>query len=63
MIKPPTFTIERALELAQDYVKTQKIDVSRHFLSIAECLYLRDEMKEPCGVWSGGFWIRRTLNG
>lgn len=46
-INPPELPIERAIELATDYVKTQKIDVSRHFLAAVEYMNLHNEFEKP----------------
>ncbi len=46
-INPPELPIERAIELATDYVKTQKVDVSRHFLAAVEYMNLHNEYEKP----------------
>ena len=46
-INPPALPIERAIELATDYVKTQKIDVSQHFLAAVEYRNLHSEYEKP----------------
>jgi len=46
-INPPELPIERAIELATDYVKTQKIDLSRHFLAAVEYMNLHNEFEKP----------------
>lgn len=48
-LKPPTLTMDRAVELAKNYVISEKIDVSRYFLASADCYYLRDEKEQT--VW------------
>ena len=46
-INSPTMPPQRAIEVAQEYVKNNKIDVSRHFLAKVEYFGLYDEYKKP----------------
>ena len=46
-INSPTMPPERAIEVAQEYVKNNKIDVSRHFLAKVEYFGLYDEYQKP----------------
>jgi hypothetical protein len=48
-LKPPTLTMDRAVEVAKNFVSNEKIDVSRYFLASADCYYLRDEKEQT--VW------------